>query len=300
MAIHSDIIQSLKSLPCFTEIQEVSLLAEGFSHTCVKVITTTQVFFAKKLNNTTANGEVNASIACADLNISPHIVYYDKLWLVTKFVESCSLADAKMSVDSKTIIALTLLASCNSLVASEHYQAIPLLDTRQSANALLLSPAPCLVPHLEILNKVTHSLTDAIDSLLYKTQPLNVLCHGDVNFTNVLMGKDQKPWLIDFECAHRAPVEFDLAMFVAVNDIVIDEHKLQEVIDVYTTLVPNVSINLALLDHYQLYSCYINGLWYLDNNLESLAITQWSAFDKLASKQAINLAKLLPLITEYT
>jgi len=295
MAINPDIIHSLKSLPCFTEIQDLSLLTDGFSHTCFKVITATNVFFVKKLNTATADGEANASLACAEQGISPHIVYLDKQWLITEFIDGSSLADAKINVDSKTVIALKLLASCNKLVASEYYRAIPLLDTSQSVNALLINPTLVLAPHLDVLDKLTHSLTDSIKSLICKTQALNVLCHGDVNFTNVILGKDQRSWLIDFECAHKAPVEFDLAMFIAVNDIPINQ--LKNVIYSYTTLVPSISINLDLLHHYLLYSFYINGLWYLDNNLQSLAISQWSAFDNFACQQSFNHTKLTALIT---
>jgi len=295
MAINPDIIQSLKSLPCFTEIEELSLLTDGFSHTCVKVTTTTNVFFAKKLNATTAEGEANASMACAEQGISPHIVYLDRQWLITEFIDGTSLADAKINADLKTVIALRLLASCNNLVASEYYQAIPMLNTSQSVNALLVKPTSILAPHLNFLDKVTHSLTGAIDSLIIKTQPNNVLCHGDVNFTNVLLGKDKRAWLIDFECAHRAPVEFDLAMFIAVNDIPVEQ--LENIIDTYIALVPSVNINFDLLHHYLLYSFYINGLWYLDNDLQALAVTQWSAFDSFSCKRSLNLAKLMPLIS---
>jgi len=295
MTIQYDIIQSLKSLPCFTEIIELSQLSDGYSHTCLKVSTYNHIYFAKKLNNATANGEVNAAMACAERGISPAIIYHDKQWLVTEFVDATSLADAKINADSKTIIALKLLADCNTLVAPEYYQSIPLLNARQSVNALLTRPTSLIAPHLDVLDKVTHTLTVAIESLICKTQPLNVLCHGDVNFTNVILGKNQRSWLIDFECAHRAPVEFDLAMFIAVNDISIIEVK--AVIDAYSELVPSVNIDLELLHHYLLYSFYINGLWYLDNNLQSLAITQWSAFDNFSCLQSISFTKLMPLIT---
>ncbi len=294
MAIHPDIIQSLKSLPCFTDIEELSLLTDGFSHTCVKVITSANVFFAKKLNATTADGEANASMICAELGISPHIVYLDKQWLITEFINGTSLADAEINDNSKTVIALRLLASCNNLVASEYYQAIPILNTSQTVNALLIKPTSLLVPHLNVLDRVTHSLTGAIESLIFKTRPKSVLCHGDVNFTNILLESDQRSWLIDFECAHRAPVEFDLAMFIAVNDIPVEQ--LENVIDSYNALAPKVNIDFDLFHHYLLYSFYINGLWYLDNDLQALAVTQWSAFDSFSCTQSLSLDKLMPLI----
>jgi len=295
MTINPDVIDSLKSLSCFTEIREVSLLTGGLSQTCVKVITSTQLFFAKKLNNETADGEVNAAITAAEQGISPNVIYHDRHWLVTEFVNGMTLARAELNVDAKISIALKLMARCHHLSISKHEQSIPSLDTRQSVNALLVNPASFLPLQRDILDKLTSTLTDTIDSLICKTESLSVLCHGDVNFTNILLGKNQRSWLIDFECAHRAPVEFDLAMLIAVNDLPVDNQK--KIVDEYTTLVPRECINLALLDHYILYSFYINGLWYLDNGLRSHAVTQWSAFDKFVSKQSLNLEKLMTLIS---
>lgn len=292
MAIHPDIIDSLKSLSCFTEIQEVALLADGLSHTCVKVTTAQQIYFAKKLNSKTTIAEVNAAMMCAEQGISPCVIYQNQRWLVTEFVEGKTLIHEEL--DSKIAIALKLMVRCHHLSVSKYVQSIPPLDTRLSANALLINPAPFLVPHLDTLDQVTQSLTDSIKVIIFKTEPLNVLCHGDINFTNILLEDNRRSWLIDFECAHRAPAEFDLAMFVAVNDIPID--NLNKIVDRYTALVPSVSINLALLDHYILYSFYINGLWYLENDLPSLAATQWTAFDNFASKQSINLVKLMSII----
>jgi len=294
MTIHPDVISSLKSLPCFTEIDKISLVTDGLSHTCLKVITTTQVLFAKKLNSKTADVEVNAVLACAGQGISPHVIYHDKQWLVTEFVEGETLVHEELELDSKIAIALKLMASCHHLSTVEHVQSIPSLDTRQSVNALLINPTSFIAPQRDALDKVTRTLTDAIESLMCKTGSMSVLCHGDINFTNILLGEDQRSWLVDFECAHRAPVEFDLAMFIAVNDIAID--NIITIVDAYTALVPSTDINLDLLNHYILYSFYINGMWYLANNLQSLARAQWSSFDKLANKQSINVIKLMSLI----
>jgi aminoglycoside phosphotransferase len=295
MIINQDIIDSIKSLPCFTEVRELSLLTSGMSHTCVKVITATQVYFAKKLNHGTASGEVNAAIACAEQDLSPRVIYYDKQWLVTKFVDGITLDKVQSCIDSKISIALKLMARCHHLTATDLNYSLPPLDTRQSVNALLINPLPLILNHRIILDEITRTLCTNIDSVICKIDNIDVLCHGDVNFTNILLEKDQSSWLIDFECAHRAPIEFDLGMFIAINDIP-PIAQLNNVIDEYTSLVPAVSINVVLLTHYILYSFFINGLWYLDNGFCSLASRQWSAFDKFSLQQSINLPALMPLI----
>jgi thiamine kinase-like enzyme len=294
MTIQPDVIDSLKSLPCFTEIQEISLLTGGLSQTCVKVATAEQMYFAKKLNSKTARGEANAAFACAKQGISPNVIYHDKQWLVTEFFDCQTLAKADYTLDSKVTIALKLMASCHNLSTSNDHQEVPSLDARQTVNALLSNPAPLLSSQGDILDKATRVLSDTIDNLIYNTKSISVLCHGDVNFTNVLLDNSRVAWLIDFECAHRAPIEFDLAMFIAVNDL--SANNQTKIIDYYTSLAPSASINLTLLNYYQLYSFYINGLWYIEKDLFSLATTQWLAFDKLACKQSTNLPKLIPLL----
>jgi len=298
MTIHPDVISSLNSLPCFTEIDKISLVTDGLSHTCLKVITTTQVLFAKKLNSKTADVEVNAVLACAGQGISPHVIYHDKQWLVTEFVEGKTLVHEELELDSKIAIALKLMASCHHLSTVEHVQSIPSLDTRQSVNALLINPTSFIAPQRDALDKVTRTLTDAIESLMCKTGSMSVLCHGDINFTNILLGEDQRSWLVDFECAHRAPVEFDLAMFIAVNNV--PKSEINFVINCYEQNAKLV-INKTLLNLFLLFCCIINGLWYYnqyqnaikEKNLLTLAKQQWLIFDEMNSKYKIVIAPRL-------
>ncbi|ALO33315.1 hypothetical protein CMT41_00280 [Colwellia sp. MT41] len=314
MLVPIDIINSLQSLPCFTEIQAISLLADGLSQTAIKVSTASQVFFAKKLNQDTANTEVSCALLTALSGVkessgqvkknhfSPEVIYHDEQWLVTEFINGIALADAELKIELKISIALTLMAQLHQLPSSLTKQAIHPLNIRQSVSRLLTDPSPLLAKQRHFLDNVSKSLSCSINRLIEASQSPSMLCHGDINFTNILLDDEQRSWLIDFECAHFAPVEFDLAMFIAVNNI--DDHHIAGIVNDYRKLVASYQPNLKLLNYYILYSFYINGLWYFDNSnnlaaesqLHALAIAQWSAFDHFSSAHALAVPKLMSMI----
>jgi thiamine kinase-like enzyme len=309
--IQSD-LNSLKSLPCFNDIVEVRLLTDGMSHTCVKVITVEQDFLAKKLNKDTANIEVFSALTCSTSGLSPTVIYHDTEWLVTVFITGTSLAKSELKSSPQISTALTLMAKLHQLEPPQNNQSFPTLDTAKSVNRLFTNPASFNKHERLNLISVTETLTNDINAQIAHCDIPNVVCHGDLNFTNILLestitNKDginnrQKPWLIDFECTHLAPVEFDLAMFIAVNNI--SPSRLSETITGYNKLVPSYQVNCKLLTFYILYSYFINGLWYINNikvpqadsDFRALAIEQWSAFDSYAIKQAVDFPKLLPII----
>ena len=314
MNLHADLINSLKSLPCFDKIKGISLLANGLSQTSLKVTTTTQLFFAKKLNQDTANTEVSCALLCArsgtklasgqesKQHLSPPVIYHNRQWLVTEFINGTALADSDLKNNIKISTALTLMAKLHQLPTAVAMQPINQLNTTLSVKRLLTNPAPFISKHSYFLDKVTKSLSASITSLIIAAKSPSVLCHGDINFTNILLDEKQKSWLIDFECAHLAPVEFDLAMFIAVNNIA--DFSITGIVNDYEKLVPSYASNRELLNYYILYSFYINGLWYFENINElaadkvmyALGIKQWSAFDSFASEHSITLPKLMSII----
>ena len=123
-----------------------------------------------------------------------------------------------------------------------------------------------------------------------------------MNLTNILLDNEQRPWLIDFECAHIAPGEFDLAMFIAINNLT--SQHITQIVAEYMSLVPSYRPNVDLLNYYILYSFYINGLWYFDNidsldpdnAMYALGIEQWSAFDRFTNEYAIAIPTLMSII----
>ena len=314
MAVPIDVINSLKSLPCFTEIKAISLLANGLSQTSLKVTTAAQVFFAKKLNEESASTEISCALLCARVHstrtselgrwkkLSPQVIYHDQQWLVTEFINGIALADSHLKNNIKISTALTLMAKLHQLPTAVAMQSINQLNTTLSVKRLLTNPIPFIAKHSYFLDKATKSLSASITNLIITAKSPSVLCHGDINFTNILLDDEKSSWLIDFECAHLAPVEFDLAMFIAVNNIA--DCKIAEIVNDYGKLVPTYQPNLELLNYYILYSFYINGLWFFDNINElaadklmyALGIEQWSAFDCFANEHSIVVPKLMPII----
>ena len=130
-------------------------------------------------------------------------------------------------------------------------------------------------------------LTSLTQQILAFDEPKGtVMCHGDVNFSNIIIDQHSKPWLIDFECAAIGNVEFDIAMFIAINHL--PDNYLEYIFDCYQKH-NNVSISHSLVQSY-LACCYlINGLWYQgkSNDIESgsnylmLANKQYKQFDLL-------------------
>ena len=307
MSLDVDVINSLKSLPCFNEIQAISLLVKGLSQTSLKVTTASQVFFAKKLHHDTAITEVYCALTCSTedstQDLSPQVIYHDQQWLVTEFIDGMTLTDSAIEDKIKISTSIALMAKLHKLPISSGKQSIPELNTAQSANRLLTKPVRYLAHQSPILDKVTKCLTLSINSLIQASENPNALCHGDINFTNILVDKGKRSWLIDFECAHIAPVDFDLAMFIAVNNI--PTQQLNELVHNYNKLNPQYRCNKALLNHYILYSFFINGLWYFNNKhndrqsevlFHKLALEQWSAFDRFSIECAIEIPKLIPLL----
>ncbi|PKI16328.1 phosphotransferase [Colwellia sp. 12G3] len=299
--IESD-LNSLKSLPCFTSIVEIFLLPNGMSHTCVKVSTSEQEYLAKKLNQDTATTEIYTALICSNSGLSPCVSYHDNDWLVTEFITGTSLAKPELNSCEQISTALTLMATLHQLPTPEYDLSIPTLDCTKSVNGLFTNPTSFNAQVRHRLASITDILSCFINDHIAHCEVSNVVCHGDLNFTNVLIDTVDKAWLIDFECAHLAPVEYDLAMFIAVNNISV--HHISEITSNYILLAPSYRPNSQLLTYYILYSYFINGLWYLDNisdsnvdnSLQKRAIEQWTAFDSFAINQSLALPKLLPII----
>jgi thiamine kinase-like enzyme len=191
------------------------------------------------------------------------VVYHDQHWLVTHFIHGLTLADSNLSNNKKIAIALNLMAQLHSLPPTFANYPIPQLNPSYTVNELLSTLPSLLLEHSNALTTLAKSLSDAIYTLIADTREVNVVCHGDLNFTNVLQDNGNNAYLIDFECAQLAPPEFDLAMFIAVNNIVTQD--ITHIITEYSALMPSYRLNSRLLHYYLLYSLLINGLWYLAN-----------------------------------
>ena len=117
--------------------------------------------------------------------------------------------------------------------------------------------------------KIAELITAVNDCFLAKEPIAFTLCHGDLNFTNVMVNQ-QCGQLIDFESMSLMPAEYEIAMMLAVNelDLSFSDHCLscyqaqmqKKLIAEGST---NKQLNKVLVGHYYGLALLINGLWYL-------------------------------------
>jgi len=271
-------VQPLSSLTCFNHINAIEPIVAGLSSQCYQVSADNKEFFAKQVTSTR---ETSVSLQAAIENISPKVIFHDKHWLITQYIESKSLALSQQTIDEKILITIKLMAQCHKIAE------IPAaLAPEAIIHELINSPHFSNLQQTELL-RVANQLTPQL------THSKNlVCCHGDLNFSNILISPVKKSYLIDFECAYSAPAEYDLAMFIAVNHI--SKNKTSTIIDLYKKH-SLVEIKPSLLNHYLLFCYFINGLWYMHaynktNLLKfiGLAKQQWQSIQALDIKLVLD------------
>jgi thiamine kinase-like enzyme len=297
--------EEIQALSCFSSKScSVESLTGGESHLCFKVTVNKgsleNHYFVKSLadHQATAKAETASNLLAAQAGLAPAIIYHSPLWLVCEFIagESLSSFDAEsmphVSI-SKMMIAMNLMVKTHQLKPSNDHQ---ILDIK----GLLVSQKN--QPHVTPLQHVALNIT--ISKIVPKQARYAdlVLCHGDVNYGNIRLSdtfrKDyalEKTWLVDYECSYLAEVEYDIAMFIAVNELGTDD--VDSVIRSYQKYV-----EMNITDHAKhivdkekvrgyLACCYlINGLWYFEvanerkqsQDIMIKARQQFESFDQLA------------------
>jgi len=302
MSLTSSELQSLRALTCFEEDIDISAITNGMSHTCVKVTTTSQSFFVKRLNPETANKEVYCSKYTATNKISPPVIYSDNTWLITEFININKIDENEPCSTNIISTGLSLMGSLHRLppISTSSITPLNINDTLDT----LINELNSLTPlQRTMLTNISHTITLRINQLKKLSRSPNVLCHGDINYSNILSSDTKKAWLIDFECAQLGPIEFDLGMFIAVNNI--PTEKVSAIVIEYRKITSDNKVNTELLTYYTLFSYFINALWYFDNfdtlNSESvlfkLSAQQSIAFDNLATKHHLSFPKVSSLLS---
>lgn len=268
--------KSLRALPCFTHVDEISTISIGLSQSCFKVNADNKVYFAKTV---TDNIEISIAVCASKSGLSPAVIYHDQDWLICNFIDSNNLTHNKIDTEKKIEHAIKLMVQCHQLNINPAK-----LSETDISNALINSS------HYSTLQQT--ALLQLAELILV---PLNnsingVCCHGDLNFSNVLMNQVQSTWLVDYECACTAPIEYDLAMLIAVNNlasdritIIIEQYKMQS----------SVEVDPQLLNHYLLFCYFINALWYFNTYHKNTNSEKNQALLKHAKKQWFALQSIL-------
>jgi len=326
-------LHQLRQLPCFAQqtVSNISVIEAGLSQASFHVICEGKSYFAKYLVENSIESRVSQLTAAHGL--SPKVVYAEQRWLITDFIVGQGLEKSKQSEDEKLAITISLLKQCHAI--SCHVQ-----DNKEQAVLSSVPTLDILVIISQLLQqlKLSKAQSQALKSLICLLQQnlvkaysdvdniKLVLCHGDVNFSNVMAAenslatakvtdKDRKirHQLLDFECARIAPPEYDLAMLMAVNDIDFSKaamintryqqmkqapNKADNIVDnvsYYANKTPMLTDNsLLMVTCYYDLSILINALWYF----EQYQRQQLVKYKILAIKQLMALAIRHPQVNE--
>lgn len=350
---HKPLIKDLCLLPCFTNrsINSVAVIDSGLSQSCFRVQIDEHQYFAKHITSGTT--EILANKLAADSGVAPKLIYAEGDWLISEFLSGELLGNGQLSEDEQLTVILSLLTKCHRLPFSSNNLTSQITNSK-SANTLANHSASVL-PHLEIEQTISQlfqelsnqqpdvlnqqmSLTEinclmtTAESVLQELaqireevgQSNEVFCHGDANFSNVIKlenstadDADFRYQLIDFECACIAPIEYELGMMMAVNEI--ENSKIEWVTTQYaaqqnrqqysrsssdnqqenhTEIVDNLeqmmtlprNISTELVTRYFALSLIINGLWYFSKYQQY----QDEKYKELANKQFSLLVKQHP------
>lgn len=264
---------SLFALNCFNHVEHISAITSGLSQHCFKVNADNKTYFAKTI---ASDVEAHAALCAANQKLSPVVFYHDQQWLITDFINGDNLSLSTIAHAEKITYSINLMTQFHQVNAKP----------------------PALVPSAILIDLIdkTHFSAQQRNELLSLVQstlpPLNqpqqlVCCHGDLNFSNVLVDQHKHAWLVDYECASSAPAEFDLAMFIAINNIA--DNKISIIIEQYQNRTPWVKINKKSLYDYLFFSYLINSLWYFHAYKKNNSITllnlyqqQWKKLLSLA------------------
>jgi len=289
-------IEEINALPCFSHGHcKVESLIGGESHASFKVLFSKNFvetnYFVKSLagHQETAIAEIESNLLAAEVGLAPAVIYHSPLWLVCEFIAGDSLAnfgvkDLTHVTINKVMISMNLMAKVHQLTPSKNHQVLDIktLLVKQK-NQQHVTPLQHVALNITI-SKIVPAQADHNNL---------VLCHGDVNYENIRLSNSFKQdyslintWLVDYECSYLAEVEYDIAMFIAVNELRVGD--VNDVIQSYQHY-SMLSLDKEKVRGY-LACCYlINALWYFEaanesNQAEKLMLKarqQFTLFDQL-------------------
>ena len=323
------LIKHIYSLSCFKHqhIENVTVIKTGLSQPCFGVQCRENAYCVKYLNN--GSHELFANKLVQQHDISPKLVYGEDNWLVTEFLSGELLINSTRKAFEKLDITLSLLAQChlttysqsaptlssiNSMLTTSR-QYIPKLNINEVVVELLKN-CKISLPHAKNIMRIANRTLQEVDQQIKVGHGCkDVFCHGDANFSNIINSKGNASKLntvtghykmIDFECACIAPIEYDIAMMMAVNEIDVSEietvmatytghqrtfeqvRQTEELIEIIDELPDSLQTTHMPSSHmtkrYYILSLIINGLWYLSQYKQ-----RWEGKYKVLAQQQFSL-----------
>ena len=277
-------IAALKKLPLFQgKAVKVTPFEAGFSASVfyVEVTQSNQAVsrtVAKYIadidtsNNQLKNTEAFVQQLAANEGLAPNILFTNEQWIISQYIEGEMLSDVDAPIFSK-ITMLAELTGRLQRISLPKGSPVAKLDVKAATLALTTEAR-----HLVDLTEVENYL----DTFEVRSKKL-VLCHGDMNFNNIICGDN--PYLIDFTTACLAPIEYEIGMLLAIN--LIDSTHSSKIIGVYNEVFKNNElIDVEMVTRYSVLATLINACWYLlqyheckDANLLNCCLAQFQYLD---------------------
>lgn len=297
----TSIIRELQQLPFFSQqiIVDVVEITSGLSQQSYKVICDDNIYYAKYFahcadnnNRTTekihlANIEKEVLLKSKHFNITFPLLFNSEQWLITPYFEISDLNQAAIPLKVK-------IEQCVELMLT--FQQIPVSRT-------VIKPIDFTFHFTALFNllDLTKEQQKKLNQILllneYSNSSAQVLCHGDLNFSNIVHLKNDKisAKVIDFECCCFADIEYDIAMMIAVNNL-FNFSDIDEIIVFIKQLlkVKKINIDPAMVMRY-LYTCLIlNGLWFLVR-FQQTKLTKWQllANEQFTQADSLNMNDFL-------
>lgn len=283
----------------------------GLSQSSYKLVCNEACFFAKQA--TPNSNELAANTIAAKQAIAPTILYADQHWLITSFIDAPLLSQLASPLMDNIRYTLTLLVKLHRIPITEQTAKLSTLSPSQVLNSLIteLKDTYNQQNFFQLSRLVLKKLNACHEKEALNDSP--VLCHGDANFSNIFYAPNdrQQRFLIDYECSCLAPIAYDIAMFIGVNNL-IQDLSISDIICIYLQVMDqqlainsNDKLNVMYEISEELVTCYlefsllINVLWYLlkfeqtkAEHFENLMTAQISQLSELSPEMKIILDKM--------
>ncbi len=170
-------------------------------------------------------------------------------YIVCEYIEGVLLTDVNLTLVAKLKLIAKLLHKCHCLQGSPVK-----IDLAKITTELLEKSSLSAMTKTKLARHIKQILADVAS----ESSQL-VVCHGDLNFSNVLLSEDNT-WLLDWEYSIFAEIEYDIAMTISINQITgIDrEFFIQQYCKNSNNPVNSLKVSVYIeLAH------IINALWFL-------------------------------------
>lgn len=310
---HRQLVKILSKQPFLLtpECINISAIATGLSQPSYKLVCNEKCYFAKQV--TPSSNEVAANTLAAKQAIAPSILYADQHWLITSYIDVPLLSQLSMSVMDKIRNTLALLVKLHRTPVPEQITTLSALSPTQVINSLLaeIKDTNYQQRFFHVSQLMLKKLNACYEKETYRDSL--VLCHGDANFSNILHSSNnsQQCFLIDYECSYLAPIAYDIAMFIGVNNLIqvlsvsdiiglyLQAFNQERVVNNEKNLHMEVEIPEIMVTCYLRFSLLINAIWYFskfeqtkDMHFEHLMNVQISQLSDLSPEMKIILDKM--------